>query len=65
MQSPRFCARKTHFALMLFDPVVALMFFVGEHSGGRFFAETGCDGEAAGAGTDDDYIVYFGVCGHI
>jgi hypothetical protein len=50
---------------MLFDPVVTLVLFVGEHGGGRFFPETGCDGEAAGAGADDDYVVYFGVCRHL
>lgn len=65
MQPPRSGARKTHFALVLFYPVISLVFFVGEHSGGRFFAEASRDGEAAGAGTDYDYIVYFGVCGHL
>jgi hypothetical protein len=46
---------------VFFDPVVSLVFFVGEHGGGRFFSQAGCDGEAAGASADDDYVVYFGV----
>lgn len=42
---------------MLFDPVVALVFLVCKHCRWRFFLYAGGDGEAAGSGTDDDYIV--------
>lgn len=42
---------------MLVDPVVALVFLVGEHGGGGRFVESRGDGEAAGTGADDEDIV--------
>jgi hypothetical protein len=42
---------------VLVDPVVAVVLGFGEEGRGGVFAESGRDGEAAGAGADDDHVV--------
>lgn len=45
---------------MFANPMVALVFFIREHGRGRLFVEACGDGEAAGAGADDEDVKEFG-----
>ena len=53
-----------HPSTVLVNPVVALVFLVGEHGRGRFFVEACGGGETAGAGADDEDVEEVGELGH-
>lgn len=51
-----------HFVAVFADKVVSPVFFVRKEGGWGVFSEAGGDGEAAGAGADDEDIVDVFLC---
>jgi hypothetical protein len=51
-----------HLSAVFLDPVVSLMFLVGEHGRWCLFLQSGGYGKTAGPGANDDYIVYVVFC---
>lgn len=49
-----------HTSRMFLDPLVAVMFGVGEDGRGGGFAEAGGDGQTGGTGADDEDVVDWG-----